>query len=163
MQSLGFDGPRSPMIAGTLYCCECNLCSLYACPENLDPKNVCAFSKPMARELNLQWQGDAADIEPHPLADARRAPMTRLIAKLGLADFRNVGPLDDRRLAPRRVAIPLKQHAGVPATPTVRVGARVAEGDVIAAPAPNALGARLHASITGVVRALDEAIVIEAC
>jgi Na+-translocating ferredoxin:NAD+ oxidoreductase RnfC subunit len=150
------------MIAGTLYCCECNLCSLYSCPENLDPKNVCVFSKPLARERGLQWQGNPAAVQPHPLADSRRAPMRRLIAKLGLAGFNNVGPLEDRALAPGRVVLPLKQHAGPPAIPAVRVGARVAEGDLVAAPAPDALGARLHASISGVVRALGESIVIEA-
>jgi hypothetical protein len=35
-------------------------------------------------------------------------------------------------------------------------------GDLVAAPAPKALGARLHASISGVVRAVGETIVIEA-
>jgi Na+-translocating ferredoxin:NAD+ oxidoreductase RnfC subunit len=162
MRSLGFDSPRSPMIAGTLYCCECNLCSLYACPENLDPKTVCMNSKPLARERQLQWKGNPADIEPHPLADSRRAPMKRLIAKLGLDGFPNVGPLEERALELRRVVLPLKQHAGFPAVPAVTVGARVSEGDLVAAPAPNALGARLHASIAGTVRAIDEAIVIEA-
>jgi Na+-translocating ferredoxin:NAD+ oxidoreductase RnfC subunit len=162
MQSLGFQQPQAPMIAGTLYCCECNLCSLYACPENLDPKNVCTFSKPVARELGLTWKGNPASVEPHPLAADRRAPMKRLIAKLGLAEFPNVGPLQDRALAPARVVLPLKQHAGPPARPVVTRGARVAEGDLVAAPATDALGARLHASISGVVREAGDAIVIEA-
>ena len=162
MRSLGFESPHSPMIAGTLYCCECNLCSLYSCPENLDPKNVCTFSKPLARERDLHWKGNPADVAPHPLADSRRAPMKRLIAKLGLSGFNNVGPLDDRALEPGRVVLPLKQHAGAPAVPAVQVGARVAAGDVVAAPAAKALGARLHASISGVVRSVDGAIVIEA-
>ena len=162
MRSLAFEGPHSPMIAGTLYCCECNLCSLYSCPENLDPKSVCTFSKPLARERHLEWKGNPAEVQPHPLADARRAPMQRLIAKLGLSEFNNVGPLDDRTLEPGRVVLPLKQHAGAPAIPAVRVGARVTAGDLVAAPAPKALGARLHASISGVVRSVDEAIVIEA-
>jgi Na+-translocating ferredoxin:NAD+ oxidoreductase RnfC subunit len=162
MRSLGFTDPASPMIAGTLSCCECNLCSLYSCPENLDPKSVCTFSKPLARERGLQWKGDAADVRPHPLADSRRVPMTRLIAKLGLGGFDNVGPLEERPLAPSRVVLPLKQHAGAPALPVVKVGARVSEGDLVAAPAGNSLGARLHASIKGVVKAVDGAIVIDA-
>jgi Na+-translocating ferredoxin:NAD+ oxidoreductase RnfC subunit len=162
MQSLGFEGPQSPMIAGTLYCCECNLCSLYACPENLDPKNVCTFAKPVAREMKLFWNGNPADVEPHPLAAERRAPMRRLIAKLGLTEFNNVGPLDDREFAPARVVLPLKQHAGAPAVPVVAAGARVAAGDLVAAPGKDALGARLHASIGGVVREVGDAIVIEA-
>jgi Na+-translocating ferredoxin:NAD+ oxidoreductase RnfC subunit len=44
----------------------------------------------------------------------------------------------------------------------VTVGTRVSEGDLVAAPAPKALGARLHASITGTVRSIGEAIVIDA-
>ena len=88
--------------------------------------------------------------------------MKRLIAKLGLSGFNNVGPLEARALEPRRVVLPLKQHAGAPAVPAVQVGARVKAGDLVAAPAPKALGARLHASIPGVVCSVDGAIVIEA-
>ncbi|MEZ6190475.1 MAG: hypothetical protein R3C45_04200 [Phycisphaerales bacterium] len=28
-------------VVGTDFCCECNLCTMIACPEDLDPKNVC--------------------------------------------------------------------------------------------------------------------------
>ncbi len=162
MQSLGFSTSPTSMAAGTLYCCECNLCSLYSCPENLDPKNVCVASKPAARERKLEWKGTPDSIAAHPLAGDRRVPTKRLIAKLGLAGFRNVGPLEDLGAAPRRVVLPLKQHAGAPAAPVVRPGDRVAAGDLVAAPAAGALGARIHASISGVVRSVDGAVVIEA-
>lgn len=162
MRALGFDNPMSPMVAGTLACCECNLCSLYACPEGLDPKNVCGWSKPLARARGLQWTGEAADIRPHPLADSRRAPMTRLITKLGLDGFTNTGPLDARVMTPHRVTLLLKQHAGAPAVPTVAVGATVRVGDLVAAPAPGALGARIHASIAGTVSAVGDVIIIDA-
>lgn len=162
MQALGFTGSRAPLVAGTLYCCECNLCSLYSCPEDLDPKNVCTYGKPVAREANLAWTGDPSTVLPHPLADARRVPMRRLMTKLGLTGFENVGPLVDREFHPRRVVLPLKQHAGAPALPQVRAGGRVKAGQLVAAPAAGVLGAPLHASIDGVVREVGEAIVIEA-
>ncbi len=163
MQALGFAGEKNPMIAGTLYCCECNLCTLYSCPEDLDPKNVCVAAKPVAREKGLFFAGRPEDVKPHPLASARRVPTRRLMAKLGLTGFRNVGPLEDRPLAPRRVVLPLKQHAGrAGARPSVRAGERVRVGDVVAAPAKGALGARIHASIAGTVRDVDGAVVIEA-
>jgi Na+-translocating ferredoxin:NAD+ oxidoreductase RnfC subunit len=162
MQSLGFTGAKERMIAGTLYCCECNLCSLFSCPEDLDPKNVCVNAKPVAREQRLFWAGRKEDVKPHPLADQRRIPTHRLMAKLGLTGFRNVGPLEERPFAPRQVVLPLKQHAGAPAEPTVRAGERVTAGDVVAAPAPGALGARIHASIGGTVRDTSGRIVIEA-
>src|SRR5512143_3938702 len=84
MAAVGFTSVNAPLIAGTLYCCECNLCSLYACPENLDPKNVCVAAKPAARELKLFWQDDPANVRPHPLNRERRTPMRRLMTKLGL-------------------------------------------------------------------------------
>ena len=161
MQSLGFTGPKDRMIAGTLYCCECNLCTLFACPEDLDPKNVCVQAKPAARQKGLVFLGKPEDVQPHPLADSRRVPIRRLMTRLGLTDFQNTGPLEDRLPPPRRVTLPLRQHAGVAAVAVVREGERVRVGDVLAAPAQGTLGARIHASIDGVVTSVNGSVVIE--
>ena len=59
MQSLGFAEGANAMVAGTLYCCECNLCTMFACPEDLDPKTVCVQSKPVARERGTDVEGNA--------------------------------------------------------------------------------------------------------
>ena len=162
MQSLGFAEGADSMLAGTLYCCECNLCTLFACPEDLDPKNVCLQAKPLARERGLTWKGAPGPVQPHPMAEFRRVPMRRLIARLGLSEFNNTGPLLDHAFAPRRVVLPLKQHAGNPAVPKVKTGDHVAEGDLLAAPEPGRLGARIHASIGGVVTVGGDSIAIEA-
>ncbi len=162
MQALGFTASKNPMIAGTLYCCECNLCTMYACPEDLDPKNVCVNGKPIARERQLFFKGRPEDVKVHPLAKQRRVPTRRLMNKLGLTGFQNVGPLTPATFSPRQVTLPLKQHAGAPAAPVVKAGERVRVGDLVAAPAAGALGARIHASIAGVVRDTDGAVVIEA-
>jgi len=161
MQSLGFAEGANSMVAGTLYCCECNLCTMFACPEDLDPKNVCVQSKPVARQRGLTWKGTPESVVPHPMGEYRRVPMRRLIAKLGLTEFRNEGPLIDYRFAPHKVTIPLKQHAGAPAVAIVRNGDLVREGDLIAAPEAGKLGARIHASIDGLARVESDAVVIE--
>ena len=150
------------MVAGTLYCCECNLCTMFACPEDLDPKTVCVQSKPVARERGLTWKGTPESVQPHPMAEFRRVPMRRLIAKLGLGEFRNEGPLRDHTFSPQQVNLPLKQHAGAPAVPVVHTGDRVRAGDLVAAPEPGQLGARIHASIDGRVTVGAEAITIDA-
>ena len=112
--------------------------------------------------MGLVWSGEPASIEPHPLAPDRRVPMKRLMARLGLTEFRNVGPLEDYGAAPARVMLPFKQHAGAPSVPVVRSGDRVVIGDLVAAPPPGAPGSRIHASIAGVVRSTVDAVVIEA-
>jgi Na+-translocating ferredoxin:NAD+ oxidoreductase RnfC subunit len=161
MQSLGFATGSDAAVA-TLYCCECNLCTMFACPEDLDPKTVCVQNKPLARERGLTFKGDPKSIEPHPMAEFRRVPMRRLIARLGLGEFRNEGPLVDREFAPQKVKIPLKQHAGAPAVAQIRTGDRVHAGDMLAVPPQGKLGARVHASIDGVATVTDDAVVIEA-
>lgn len=161
MQSLGFSQPGNLTVA-TLYCCECNLCTMFACPEDLDPKNVCVQGKPIARERGLTWKGTPESIVPHPMAEFRRVPMRRLIARLGLGEFNNTGPLKEYAFAPRRVELPLKQHAGGPAAPQVHSGDRVRVGDLLAAPEAGKLGARIHASIDGVVTVGANSITIEA-
>jgi len=162
MRSLLFGNSNEKLVAATLYCCECNLCTMFACPEDLDPKNVCVQGKPAARELGMTFKGKAEDIAPHPMGEYRRIPTKRLMTKLGLMDFKNEGPLVDMPIHPQRVTIPLKQHAGAPAVATVKSGDRVREGDLLAKPAEGALGARIHSSIDGVVRSVNGSVVIEA-
>jgi Na+-translocating ferredoxin:NAD+ oxidoreductase RnfC subunit len=161
MQSLGFALGDDAM-AATLYCCECNLCTMYACPEDLDPKTVCVQNKPLARERDLTFKGSPESITPHPMAEFRRVPMRRLIARLGLGEFRNEGPLREHSFSPRKVKVLLKQHAGLPAVPVVKCGDRVRVGDLLAVPQQGKLGARIHASIDGVVTVNSDAVVIEA-
>jgi Na+-translocating ferredoxin:NAD+ oxidoreductase RnfC subunit len=161
MSAIGFSGGKTFHVAGVLSCCECNLCSLYACPESLDPKNVCVAAKPEAREMKQFWNGDPGSLRAHPLNRERRVPMRRLMARLGLNSYNNVGPLSDRSLIPGRVVLPLKQHSGPPASPAVKPGDHVRAGDLIAAPAPGELGARIHASIDGIVRSVNGAVIIE--
>lgn len=56
--------------------------------------------------------------------------------------------------------IPLKQHVGGPCVPTVKIGDEVIRGQCIAE--PNGLGAKIHASVPGMVKNItEEAIEIE--
>jgi Na+-translocating ferredoxin:NAD+ oxidoreductase RnfC subunit len=162
MRSLGFSSAADAMVAGTLYCCECNLCTMFACPEDLDPRAACIQSKPVARERGLTFKGSPDSITPHPMAEFRRVPMRRLIAKLGLGEFNNTGPLTEHAFAPRKVKVLLKQHAGAPAVPVVKSGDRVRVGDLLAVPDMGKLGARVHASIDGVVTVTSDAVLIDA-
>ncbi len=162
MRSLGFVETREPTVLGTQFCCECNLCTMIACPEDLDPKNVCTHNK-----RKLAAAGTKSSPAAHPYRaelhlDNRRVPISRLILKLGLRPFRNEGPLVARPCRPARVSLPLKQHIGSPAVPAVRTGDPVRRGALIAQPPEGALGAAVHASMDGTCRVEADRIVIEA-
>jgi Na+-translocating ferredoxin:NAD+ oxidoreductase RnfC subunit len=162
MRALMFGTSNEQLVAATLYCCECNLCSLFSCPEDLDPKNVCVQGKPAAREQGLKFKGDPDELETHPMKDYRRVSTKRLILKLGLDNFNNVGPMTEVNLKPKKVVLPLKQHTGAPAIATVKVGDKVKVGDLIGKPAEKALGARIHASISGTVSNVNGSVTIQA-
>jgi len=101
--------------------------------------------------------------EANPYRDYRRVPMTRLINRLGLAKYDLPAPLTDPDCEYGRVKLMLRQHAGVPAVPVVSVGQPVAMGDLVAEIPGGALGAPVHASLSGVVCEINsDSIVIEA-
>jgi len=162
MRSLGFVQSREPQVIGTQFCCECNLCTMIACPEDLDPKSVCVHNKQQLAADGQTWKTEAHPYRAELNLDNRRVPISRLILKLGLQTFRNEGPLLEETLTPRRVTLPLSQHIGAPARPIVADGTRVERGQAIARPADGELGAAVHASIAGVCQIADDRIVITA-
>ncbi len=164
MRSLGFNLIGEANTIGTAYCCECNLCSLYSCPEDLDPKNVCTQNKRRLAAEKKRWDNPTFNPErPGRHLENRKAPMKRLMYKLGLTGFHNVGPLDDRLLETAKVGIRLKQHLGVPCEPVVKVGDRVKKGQPVGRPPVKngkpALGAPVHASVDGAVTQIADGVV----
>jgi Na+-translocating ferredoxin:NAD+ oxidoreductase RnfC subunit len=164
MRSLGFNLVGESNVVGTQFCCECNLCSLYSCPEDLDPKNVCTQNKRRLAAEKRRWENPPFNPKRPELHMAnRKAPMARLMNKLGLRGFRNVGPLVDGFPAVDKVGIKLKQHIGAPCECVISVGDRVKKGQMIGRPPVTngkpALGAPVHASIDGVVTAIADGVV----
>ncbi len=140
------------------YCCECNVCSYIACPEQLDPKNICVDAKRILRQNGLgRTESELAMLlgEPHPARRGREIPIATLMTRLGLRPYAQ--PMDfasGNGWWPKRVTIPLDSHVGVPAVPRVRRGDRVQRGDLIATVEPDQLGCPAHASIDGRVTAV---------
>ncbi len=164
MRSLEFNLVGEANVVGTSFCCECNLCSLYSCPEDLDPKNVCTQNKRRLAAEKTTWDHPPFNPDrPDVHLNNRRAPMIKLMQKLGLTGFVNVGPLDGKLLVADRVGIKLKQHVGAPCEPTVAVGDTVKLGQQIGAPPKRngkpALGAPVHASIDGRVAAIEDGVI----
>ncbi len=145
-------------------CCECNICSLWACPEELDPRNICATTKRDLRNED-RWlspqQLQELTTEPHPLKDYRNVPTARLAQRLGLNVYKGRALVLEEPFKPSRVEIPLRQHIGALPQVVVNKGDKVRRGDVIARPANGAFSITLHASIDGTVQATGESILIE--
>jgi Na+-translocating ferredoxin:NAD+ oxidoreductase RnfC subunit len=139
-----------------LLCCECNVCEYYACPEDLTPRSMCvrakgAWSKKGAWPEHLEGLGRV-----HPLREARKVPVARLVRRLGLTKYDVQAPMREFAYDPPRVRIMTKQHLGAPGLPLVSEGQKVSMGQLLAEPPQGKLGAPVHASIDGRVRHVDE-------
>ena len=67
-------------------CCSCGLCTLYACPEELFPKEACDDAKAVMRAKQIKWTGPM-NPQVHPMADGRRVPIKTLARKLHVLDY----------------------------------------------------------------------------
>lgn len=135
-------------------CCSCGLCTLYACPEELFPKEACDDSKAEMRRLNFKWNGPTPT-KAHPMRDGRHVPIKTLTRKLHVEQYDLPAPLWNQPLEPRRLLLPLKQSAGVAAQSRVKPGDRVTAGQLIAEAPTGALAANLHAPLAGTVREIS--------
>jgi Na+-translocating ferredoxin:NAD+ oxidoreductase RnfC subunit len=157
MRSVGFSGEAEAGWARLgLQCCECGVCDLYACPEDLPPKDMCIRSKRIWRERAVKLEPLQGRGVVHPMRDARRIPLSRLVPRLGLAGLDVHAPMVDVTWSPSRVRLMLQQHVGVPSVPVVKVGDAVREGHVVATVAEGKLGSNIHASIDGRVTRIDQ-------
>jgi Na+-translocating ferredoxin:NAD+ oxidoreductase RnfC subunit len=140
-------------------CCGCGLCTLYACPEALFPKEACDKGRHDLKEKGIKWDGPM-EVTPHPMYEYRRTPLKQLVQRLGIEEYDGPTPFQRIDCRPASVSIPVSQHIGAPAEPVVNVGQTVSRGDLIADVPTEKLGARLHASIGGTVRSVGDHIVI---
>ena len=163
MRSLGFTltGAQNWNQWGQL-CCACGLCTLYACPEDLYPKEACDQAKHDLREAGIKFV-QAKPVRVHPMKEYRRVPLSMLRKRLNVERYEAHTPYTAQSPRPEAVRILTRQHAGIPAVPNVVVGETVRAGQTIAVVPGEALGADIHASIDGhVTRVSTESIEIEA-
>jgi Na+-translocating ferredoxin:NAD+ oxidoreductase RnfC subunit len=139
------------------HCCECNVCSLIACPESLDPKNICVDSKKLLREKGLTFSEEELSRvfrDVHPARKGREIPITSLYQRLGLKPYDRYADFVESNLQPSQVTLPLHSNIGAPSEPIVKTGDQVRKGQIIADLAGDALGCPVHASIDGRVTAI---------
>lgn len=136
---------------GVFSCCDCGICTYYACNFGLHPSKIMQACK-----TKLMEEGRRAVKEVHnePQGFAmKRLPTERLLQRLDLKRFDKDAPFAGT-VSPDMVRIPLKMHVGAPCRPQTAVGCTVEKGQLIAV--PDGLGANIHASLSGRVTAVTE-------
>lgn len=162
MRAFGGGGDTAMGAMQAMLCCECGVCELFACPMRLSPRRINAMLKAKFAQEKVTYTGPREIREEQTaLRDFRKVPVNRLAIKLGIDPYMHIHPEFAGEISPARVSIPLRQHIGAPAEPVVRAGQRVGAGELIGEIPAGALGARVHASISGVVEQVGAAVAIK--
>ena len=142
-------------------CCECGVCEQYACPMGMSPRRINQAVKAAMRGASMNYDG-AKEIRTgfSRWREFRKIPVPRLAARLGIAEYMPLQTPWLGELNPAQVDIPLRQHIGAPSVPLVKEGDMVQKGDCIGEIPDNALGARVHATISGRVTAVGGSVSI---
>jgi Na+-translocating ferredoxin:NAD+ oxidoreductase RnfC subunit len=144
-----------------LLCCDCGVCEQFSCPMGLSPRRINQAVKQELRAGRVGFDGSREVSEARTQWRAfRRVPVPVLAARIGIAPYLELPCADLGELRPAQVRIALRQHIGAPALAVVRPGDRVRCGDLLGEIPPDALGARVHASLDGTVLQVDQAVVI---
>lgn len=142
-----------------LLCSECGVCEKFACPMGISPREVNALIKQELAKEGIRWTSSGQEPENNPMRDVRYIPTKRLMQRLDIVRYDTHPDLTDKAFAPKEVRIPLGQHIGAPAVAVVKEGDTVRRNDVIGEIPEKALGARIHASIDGVVASVAGGVV----
>ena len=138
----------------TAYCSSCGLCENYSCPQGLSPRSVIAQFKAGLRGAGVRVpKAEPGSVDSE--RDFKKAPVSRLKARLGLSEYDVLAAYVEDVQKAGRVSILLSQHIGAPALAAVEVGEKVYEGQKIAN-APEGLSVAIHSSIDGVVETVNE-------
>lgn len=140
-------------------CCSCGLCTLYACPEDLYPKEACDKAKVEMRNEGIKFI-QQKPVKVHPIKEGRRVPLKQLVRKLKLEDYDVEAPYNSELPSVKKVKIPLLQHIGKPAAPAVKKGEVVKAGEVIGKMEEGELGANVHASISGKIKEVNDNFIL---
>ena len=140
-------------------CSECGVCDLLACPVSILPREV---NRAIKREMQkagvkISWPETGAGVDR--MLELRQMPAKKVIMRLGLQQYDKQAPWQEPSSMAQEFRFPLKQGAGVPASPVVSVGDAVDVGDLLA-DISDGIGACLHASVKGVIAKVDSEIVI---
>ena len=156
MRTLAFTASGSELFSQwASLCCACGLCTLYACPEELFPKEACDDAKVELRRANFKWSGPTP-ARAHPLHEGRRVPIKSLSRRLQVEAYEHPAPLEALPVEPRQLVLPLRQSTGTANRPLVKAGDRVKAGQPLGEPPANALGAILHAPVDATVTEVTE-------
>lgn len=159
MTEVPADIDDDPVWKQAILCCECGICEVIACPMSLSPRQVNIYVKQRLAEKGIRYAYDGQELKAQPMRDYQKTPPKNILLKMGLEKYADYDLTHLISYEAEEVFIPMKMHIGAPCQPIVEKGQQVKKGQLIATLANEALGAPIHASISGEVIATGDQLI----
>ncbi|MCI9532496.1 MAG: electron transport complex protein RnfC [Lachnospiraceae bacterium] len=155
VRAVAYGAMADEKVTASLTCSQCNLCEYFSCPAGINPKMANVYYMQQLREKGIRHTPKDS-FTPETMRPYRMIPSKRLVLRLNIKKYDVSAPMEENpRMDFSRAGIMLDDHVGAPALPTVAVGDSVAAGQKIGEIKEGALGAAVHASISGVVESIE--------
>jgi len=158
MRAVALGARKLDAVNGVFSCCDCGICTYYACNFSLAPSKMMQIVKERLLKDGIKPEKHIAGNVSANI-DNIKVPVSRLTKRLGIDKYDRELELADMPPDIHAVKLPLKMHIGEPARSLVKTGDVVSAGQKIAV--CEGLGAHVHASIAGRVNVCDTFIEIE--
>ena len=157
MRTLNYGLDSTSHIAQAAFlCCQCGVCSMFACPFGLSPKRVYAYFRQKLKDYNMPAIEHKAD----PFNEAKKVPTKRLMARLGILHLDITPEFIGEFQYNGDYVIPLKQHIGAPSIPVVKEGERVSKGQPVSKCEEKSLCVPVHSPTDGIIKKVNNNFVI---
>ncbi|BBB32194.1 propanediol utilization protein [Thermotomaculum hydrothermale] len=157
MRTLNYGLDSTSHIAQAAYlCCQCGVCSMFACPFGLSPKRVYAHFRQKLKDYDIPPKEHRAD----PFNEAKKIPTKRLMARLSILHLDIEPEFIGEFEYSGDYIIPLTQHIGAPSIPVVEEGDKVSKGEPISKCEEKSLCVPVHSPVNGIVKKVNNNFVI---
>ncbi|MCT4618045.1 MAG: SLBB domain-containing protein [Marinisporobacter sp.] len=136
-------------------CSECGLCER-VCIMGLQPWKLNRFLKGQLSANGIKNPNKNVPSETNPFRGYRKFPVNKLKSRLGIEKYDVEAPLVKDTPSFRVVVIDRQQHIGTKVEPVVHVGDQVQKGQLIGEVLNSQLGAKVHASIEGIIKEITD-------
>jgi microcompartment protein CcmL/EutN len=123
MRSLMYGADLIGDVNSILTCCDCGICTYFACNFELNPAQVMKSLKKEMTSKGLKPNVSSAT-ETDFYIDSKRLSASRLTARLGLGAYDVSAPLEAQIQQYSQVRLPLRMHIGAVCKPLVTQGDR---------------------------------------
>ena len=155
-QSKEVDVVDNEILRGAQLCSSCGVCEVVSCPRGLSPRQVNNYVKGELAKQKVRYQADKEECITDSMRKFKTISPNNILIKMGLLSYAQRNLDEIKMVNVDEVFIPLNMHIGAPSIPIVNVGDEVNVGDLIAIAPEGALGANIHASISGKLMSVSD-------